>query len=160
MATWCQNLNHFNVLFLHVVCIRFVKKLPINERQISNPISICSSYNSLSHSLPLSVALALVSELDSLLCVHHSARRLYLLRTLCACECECCRVAWLKVFFFLCFCKKVASDCCCLLLLIAVASCRLQVASCIMLLKSFCNAGHSRVQRGCATLVMQLPQAT
>lgn len=44
--------------------------------------------------------------------------------------CVCCRVAWLKVHFFLCCCKKVASDCCCLLLLIAVASCRLQVASC------------------------------
>lgn len=81
----------------------------------------------LSLSPALSLALALVSELDSLLCVHHSARRLYLLKTLCACEC--CRVAWLKVFF-LCCCKKVASDCCCLLLLIAVASCRLQVASC------------------------------
>lgn len=135
MATWCQNLNHFNVLFLHVVCIRFVKKLPINERQISNPISICSSYNSLS---PSSLTLS-----PSLLLSHSSVNSI----AFCACiivhddctcwECcvrvsECVSVVELPdwKFFFLCCCKKVASDCCCLLLLIAVASCRLQVASC------------------------------
>lgn len=146
MATWCQNLNHFNVLFLHVVCIRFVKKLPINERQISNAISICSSYNSLSflsHSLPLSLLLSHSSVNSIAFCV------CIIVHDDCTCW-ECCvrvSVVELKVFFFV-LLQKVASDCCCLLLLIAVGSCRLQVASCIMLLKSFCNAGHSRVQRG------------
>lgn len=136
MATWCRNLNHFNVLFLHVVCIRFVKKLPINERQIFNPISICSSYNSLS---PSSLTLS-----PSLLLSHSSVNSI----AFCACiivhdDCtcwECCvRVSvcvsvvelpdWKFFFFFVLLqksCQRLllpaASYCCCQL---SVASCQL-----------------------------------
>lgn len=172
MATWCQNLNHFNVLFLHVVCIRFVKKLPINERQISIqfrfavpttlsllPLSLSPP---LSHSLPLSLLLSHSSVNSIAFCaciiVHDD----------CTCW-ECCVRVCVSVvelpdwkFFFCAVAKKLPATvaACCFLLLLPVVGCKLPVASCIMLLKSFCNAGHSRVQRGCATLVMQLPQAT
>lgn len=167
MATWCQNLNHFNVLFLHVVCIRFVKKLPINEWQISNPISICSSYNSLSflsHSLPLSLLLSHSSVNSIAFCACIIVHDDCTCWEYCVCVSVCVSVVELPdwKFFFCAVAKKLPATvaACCFLLLLPVVGCKLPVASCIMLLKSFCNAGHSRVQRGCATLVMQLPQAT
>lgn len=148
MATWCQNLNHFNVLFLHVVCIRFVKKLPINERQISNPISICSSYTSLSflsHSLPLSLLLSHSSVNSIAFCaciiVHDD----------CTCWecCVCVSVVELpdwKFFFFCAFAKKLPATvaACCFLLLLPVVGCKLPVASCCS--KAFAML----VTRGCS----------